>query len=190
MRVISGKYGSRPLKAVPGMNTRPTTDKIKESLFSLAGGWFDGGNCLDFYGGSGALAIEAISRGMEEAVITEKYRPAVQTIRANIDMTQEAQRFHLLVGDNRAVLRSFLQQHPSYMFDLVLLDPPYAKQQIVADIEWLILQGCVDEYTRIVCETDDGTDLPQMIGPFVKIKHKHYGQTFITIYDMEEVEDD
>lgn len=190
MRVISGKYGSRPLKAVPGMNTRPTTDKIKEALFSLAGGRFDGGNCLDFYGGSGALAIEAVSRGMQEAVITEKYRPAIQTIRTNIEMTKEAQCFHLLVGDNRAALQSFLQQQPKYMFDLVLLDPPYVKQQIVSDIEWLMAQGCVDAYTRIVCETDDQTVLPMKIGAFSQVKQRQYGQTLITVYDMEDEADD
>ena len=104
MRVISGEYGSRRLKAVPGNSTRPTTDKIKEGMFNLLGGYFDGGRVLDLYGGSGALAIEAVSRGMDEAVITEKYRPAIQTIRENVAITKEEEKFTILAGDNRTAL--------------------------------------------------------------------------------------
>lgn len=183
MRVVAGQYGSRKLKAVLGMNTRPTTDKIKESLFNMLGGYFDGGYCLDFYGGSGALAIEAVSRGMSHAVITEKYRQALLTIESNVEVTKESHKFTVLSGDNRVSLARLKGSKPDLLFDWVLLDPPYKGQRIVEDIEWLLELGVVDHITSIICETDDLTSLPQQIGVWTKVKCKQYGQTVIHLYE-------
>lgn len=182
MRVISGEYGSRRLKAVPGNNTRPTTDKIKEGMFNLLGGYFDGGRVLDLYGGSGALAIEAVSRGMDEAVITEKYRPAIQTIRENVAITKEEEKFTILAGDNRTALKKLKSAKSELSFDLVFIDPPYKNQTIETDIQWLEDQGLLTEETLILCESDDQTVLPQNMQDWEKIKEKHYGQTFVRLY--------
>ncbi|MCW6660212.1 16S rRNA (guanine(966)-N(2))-methyltransferase RsmD [Aerococcaceae bacterium NML191292] len=186
MRVIAGQYGSRHLKAVPGMNTRPTTDKIKEGIFNLLGGYFDGGVCLDFYGGSGGMAIEAVSRGMERAIITEKYRPALQTIKANVAVTKEEHKFTVLSGDNRASLAQLKQREPDLIFDLVILDPPYQQQRIVEDIEWLADLGVIDYLTGILCESDDQLDLPEEVLSWRKVKQKQYGQTGIHLYEGSE----
>lgn len=186
MRIIAGEYGSRRLKAVPGMNTRPTTDKIKEGVFNLLGGYFDEGICLDFYGGSGGMAIEAVSRGMERAIITEKYRPALQTIQENIAVTKESDKFTVLSGDNRASLAQLKQKEPNLVFDLVILDPPYHQQKIVEDIEWLANLGVIDHVTMIVCETDEKIELPSTILTWYKIKRKHYGQTSVHLYEGRE----
>lgn len=182
MRVISGEYGSRRLKAVPGNNTRPTTDKIKEGMFNLLGGYFDGGRVLDLYGGSGALAIEAVSRGMDEAVITEKNRQAVQTIRDNVAITKEEDKFTILQGDNRASLKKYKSTHADFSFDLIFIDPPYRNQTIETDIQWLEEAGLLNEGTLIVCESDDQTVLPQNMRDWEKIKEKHYGQSFVRLY--------
>ena len=93
MRVVAGKYGGRPLKTLDGKKTRPTTDKVKGAIFNMIGPYFDGGRVLDLYAGSGSLAIEAISRGMEEAVLVEKDRRAQVIISENIQMTKESTRF-------------------------------------------------------------------------------------------------
>lgn len=186
MRVISGKYGSRRLKAVPGQNTRPTTDKIKESMFNLIGGYFDGGGCLDLYAGSGALAIEAVSRGMDFAVLCEKYRPAVDTINENIQMTKEEERFTLLKGDNHKSLRKYASSQLVDPFKLLFLDPPYNKQQIEKDILWLSEHGMINHQTTIVCETDSNVEFPTSIGIYQLIKEKDYGTTCIHIYEGEE----
>lgn len=190
MRVIAGQYGSRHLKAVPGMNTRPTTDKIKEGIFNVLGGRFDEGVCLDFYGGSGALAIEAVSRGMSRAVITEKYRSALQTIQANIAITKELDKFTVLAGDNRAMLAQLKQREPNLIFDLVVLDPPYHEQRIEEDIQWLHQLGVIDHLTDILCETDNSTKLPLHILLWQKVKHKHYGQTSIHLYEGRDVDEE
>lgn len=85
MRVIAGKYKKRNLKAVPGRNTRPTTDRNKENMFNLIGPYFDGGNCLDLFGGSGALGIEALSRGMNALYTVDMNYQAFLTIKDNFD---------------------------------------------------------------------------------------------------------
>src|SRR4051812_46718382 len=77
MRVISGSAKGRPLKAVPGKGTRPTTDKVKEAVFSMIGPYFDGGHLLDLFAGTGGLGIEALSRGMERAVFIDRDKKSV-----------------------------------------------------------------------------------------------------------------
>lgn len=184
MRVVAGTYKSRPLKAVPGMNTRPTTDKIKEGMFNLLNQHLSDGVCLDFYGGSGALAIEAVSRGMSRAVITEKFPTAIEVIKANITMTKEEAKFTVLLGDNRHAISQLKLREPNLVFDLVLLDPPYKLQRIIEDIEFLQSINVIDGYTTIMCETDDDTALPQAIAnnQWVKVKFKEYGMTRIHVY--------
>lgn len=182
MRVISGEFGSRPLKAVPGKGTRPTSDKIKESIFNLIGGYFSGGNCLDFYGGSGAIGIEAVSRGMDTAVICEQSQTAIKTINQNIEMTQAQEQFVVLKGNNRVTLKRWMSEQANLAFDLIFIDPPYADERIVDDIQWMIKQGIHNSETMIVCETDVQHSLPERIGNLEKWKYKEYGMTAIHIY--------
>src|SRR5690625_390253 len=86
MRVIAGDFRGRILKSVPGTQTRPTSDKIKEAAFHMMGPFFDGGICLDLFAGSGSLGIEAISRGFDFSVFIEKNRRAIHTISKNIKL--------------------------------------------------------------------------------------------------------
>ncbi|WP_044774376.1 RsmD family RNA methyltransferase, partial [Streptococcus suis] len=87
MRIVSGSYGGRPLKTLDGKTTRPTSDKVRGAMFNMIGPYFEGGRVLDLYAGSGGLSIEAISRGMESAVLVERDRRAQAIIRENIAMT-------------------------------------------------------------------------------------------------------
>ena len=129
MRVVAGTVGGRPLKTLDGKITRPTTDKVKGAIFNMIGPYFDGGRVLDLFSGSGSLAIEAISRGMDEAVLVERNRQAQAIITENIKMTKAQNQFHLLKMDaNKAI---GVLKGP---FDLVLLDPPYAKEEIIKNI--------------------------------------------------------
>ena len=158
MRVVAGKYGGRPLKTLEGKTTRPTTDKVKGAIFNMIGPYFDGGRVLDLYAGSGSLAIEAISRGMASAVLVEKDRRAQTIISQNIIMTKEKERFELLKMESNRALELVTGQ-----FDLVLLDPPYAKEQIAANIEKLVERELLSDDVLVVCETDKSVDLPEEI---------------------------
>lgn len=123
----------RPLKTLEGKTTRPTSDKVRGAIFNMIGPYFEVGRVLDLYAGSGGLSIEAVSRGMSSAVLVERDRKAQTIVAENIQMTKEVGKFQLLKMDAERAL-----EQVSGEFDLVFLDPPYAKEQIVADIEkWL-----------------------------------------------------
>ena len=177
MRVVAGKYGGRPLKTLEGKTTRPTTDKVKGAIFNMIGPYFDGGQVLDLYAGSGSLAIEAISRGMVSAVLVEKDRRAQAIISQNISMTKEKERFELLKMESNRALELVTGQ-----FDLVLLDPPYAKEQIVSDIIKMIERELLSDDVLVVCETDKSVDLPEEIADLGIWKQKIYGISKVTVY--------
>ena len=99
MRVISGERKGMRIKAVPGDQTRPTTDKVKESLFNVIGPYFDGGKALDLFAGSGGLGIEALSRGCDEAVFVDQHFKAIQTIKENLETTRFTERSRVLKKD-------------------------------------------------------------------------------------------
>ena len=178
MRVVSGEYGGRTLKTLEGKNTRPTGDKVRAAIFSMLGQYFEGGLVLDLYSGSGGLAIEAISRRCDRAIMVEKDRQAQQVIQANIDMTKDNERFTLMkMTSDKAI--SLLNEP----FDLVFLDPPYAKEQIVKDIEKLEDRGLLSPEVTIVCETDKSVELPDTIATFSLIKQKNYGISKVSLYE-------
>lgn len=177
MKIVSGTYGGRPLKTLEGKTTRPTSDKVRGAMFNMIGPYFDGGRVLDLYAGSGGLSIEAVSRGMEQAVLVEKDRRAQAIIASNIQMTKESHKFQLLKMEAHQAL-SQLQG----TFDLVFLDPPYAKEQIVADIESLAERDLLGEEVMVVCETDKAVDLPEEIACLGIWKEKIYGISKVTVY--------
>ncbi len=177
MRIVSGKYGARPLKTLAGKTTRPTSDKVRGAMFNMIGPYFEGGRVLDLYAGSGGLAIEAVSRGMEEAVLIERDRKAQAIIRDNIAMTKEADKFQLLAMDARQALSSLTGP-----FDLVFLDPPYANQEIVAMVTELCQRQLLAEEVMVVCETDKAVQLPEEIAELGIWKEKIYGISKVTVY--------
>ncbi len=178
MRVVAGNYGGRPLKTLAGKTTRPTTDKVKGAIFNMIGPYFDGGRVLDLFSGSGSLAIEAVSRGMDSAVMVEKDRSAQMVILENIKMTKGSEKFQLLKMPAERALTNITGQ-----FDLVLLDPPYAKETIVANLEKMQEKNLLAEEAIIVCETDKEVELPEAIGQLSISKEKMYGISKVTIYE-------
>ncbi len=180
MRVISGEYGGRPLESLPGENTRPTGDKLKETLFNIIGPYFRGGKVLDLYAGSGALGIEAVSRGMDEAVLVDRNRTAIGVIQKNIQMTKEEWKFEALHTSADAALSQLATRHEQ--FKLIFLDPPYAKQTIAQDIEQLLQKDLLADVALIVCETAGDVELPDTIGEVEIWQKREYGKVKMTIY--------
>jgi RNA methyltransferase, RsmD family len=178
MRVVAGEFGGRFLKSLEGKTTRPTTDKVKGAIFNMIGPYFDGGLVLDLYAGSGSLGIEAVSRGMSEAILVEKDFRAQKVIQENIKMTKEEKKFKLLKMSAERALNNFTDEK----FNLVLLDPPYAKEEIVKNISNLESNSHLASDAVIVCETDKTVDLPENIGSWIISKEKIYGISKITIY--------
>ena len=190
MRIISGEFGGRRLKAVPGQNTRPTTDKIKESLFNILGGYFEGGVMLDMYSGSGAVAIEAVSRGMDRAFLFENNRLAQKTIEQNIEITKSPEQFHLKRQNVKQGLKTIASDPVFEPFELVFMDPPYRLQEIVKDIEQLQELNLVSPDCVIVCEVDKEVQLPELILDFEQYKRVEYGITALVFFDRSSSEEE
>lgn len=177
MKIVSGIYGGRPLKTLEGKTTRPTSDKVRGAIFNMIGPYFEGGRVLDLYAGSGGLSIEAVSRGMSSAVLVERNRKAQTIVAENIQMTKEIGKFQLLKMDAERAL-----ERVSGEFDLVFLDPPYTKEQIVADIEKMAERELFSEDVMVVCETDKAVELPEEIACLGIWKEKIYGISKVTVY--------
>ena len=143
----------------------------------MIGPYFEGGRVLDLYAGSGGLSIEAVSRGMSSAVLVERDRKAQTIVAENIQMTKEVGKFQLLKMDAERAL-----EQVSGEFDLIFLDPPYAKEQIVADIEKMAERELFSEDVMVVCETDKAVELPEEIGYLGIWKEKIYGISKVTVY--------
>ncbi|HGR8229274.1 TPA: 16S rRNA (guanine(966)-N(2))-methyltransferase RsmD [Streptococcus pneumoniae] len=177
MKIVSGIYGGRPLKTLESKTTRPTSDKVRGAIFNMIGPYFEGGRVLDLYAGSGGLSIEAVSRGMSSAVLVERDRKAQTIVAENIQITKEIGKFQLLKMDAERAL-----EQVSGEFDLVFLDPPYTKEQIVADIEKMAERELFSEDVMVVCETDKAVELPEEIACLGIWKEKIYGISKVTVY--------
>ena len=172
MRVIAGKARRLNLKTVPGMETRPTTDRIKETLFNMLQPEIPDCRFLDLFSGSGAIGIEALSRGAAFAVFVEKNPNACACIRENLSFTKLADSGKLLSMDVLQALRS-LEGRES--FDCIFMDPPYRQdleQQVLA---YLADSSLVDEHTLIIVEADLDTDFDYLDSMgFAQLRSKEY----------------
>jgi 16S rRNA (guanine966-N2)-methyltransferase len=180
MRVIAGEHKGRSLTAVPGKGTRPTTDKVKESIFNMIGPYFDGGIALDLYAGTGALGIEALSRGMDKAVFVEIDSRAFAVVRENITTLRLEDRAELYRNDAARALKALAKR--ALRFDVVFLDPPYAKQNITEEIAFLQEARLLSDHAWIVAEHAAADRLPESIGLCAIDRMATYGDTTITIY--------
>ncbi len=186
MRVIAGEFGGIPLQAVPGKNTRPTTDKVKESMFNIIGQHLKGGRVLDFYAGSGALGIEALSRGADFVYGCEKNRQAQETILKNIVKTHVEGRYRLLTADNQRSLKRLRQEEPQLTFDWIFLDPPYKGQTLLALLKQFQEEQWLSDGATLVCELGSEDNLPEKVGQLVCFKNVVYGITRVVCYRLAE----
>jgi 16S rRNA (guanine(966)-N(2))-methyltransferase RsmD len=122
MRVIAGTLRSRTLQAPAGLATRPTSDRLRETLFNVLASRIEGARFLDLYAGSGAVGIEALSRGAGQVVFVEKAQPAIKVLRANLSRLELTSGFRIISGSAGGYLHRW---EGGERFDLVFLDPPY-----------------------------------------------------------------
>lgn len=180
MRVISGERKGHPLKAVPGELTRPTTDKVKEAIFSMIGPYFDGGIVLDAFSGTGSLAIEALSRGMDYAYLYDVQAKSIQIMKENLEKTKYTQQATVTKGDVTKNLSSFYGSN--VRFDLVFIDPPYKNKIYEQILSQLIELKLLANHAIIVVESDPKQqDLLSLFSNWHHIKRAQYGGTCIDI---------
>ena len=190
MRIISGEARGRTLFAPSGDQTRPTSDKIRGSLFNILNGRVEDAEVLDLFGGTGALALEALSRGAARAVIVDSSRAAIEAIRRNAGNVLKdalAERALILKTDYRSAISALNGRR----FDLVFLDPPYRMLEAYPDaIERLWKAGALSEGAVIVAERRQDAVIRVPEG-FEIYDTRHYGETsidFVRQRNVREVE--
>jgi len=155
MRIIAGKAKSLPLQSLPGEQTRPTTDRIKETLFNMIQFKIQNANFLDLFAGSGGIGLEAISRGAAQAVFVENNKKAASYIEKNIAFTKFNAESTLLCSD---VLAALHRIEGNYHFDLVFMDPPYDQLLEKDVLLYLKDSKLIDEETLLIVEISLHTD--------------------------------
>lgn len=172
MRIIAGKARRLPLKTIAGLETRPTTDRVKETLFNMLNPYLCDCNFLDLFAGSGQMGLEAVSRGAKKAVFVENNRKAAACIEENITFTRLTDNCVLLVRDAVSAIRWMKGRE---MFDLVFMDPPYGKNLESQALEALASSGIIHEESLIVVEASLDTDLSYAVDLGYEItKEKKY----------------
>ena len=173
MRVVAGEYKGRRLHAPRGSRTRPTADRVREAVFSMLGD-VSGARVLDLYAGSGALGIEALSRGAESAVFVERDRAALTALQRNLEATGAR-------GEVRRQDVARFLARPAGTFDLVFCDPPYDGAPAIAEALAEALPAMAAEEARIVTESDKRNPL---LLPLPLAVERSYGDTRIAIHSV------
>lgn len=180
MRIIAGERRGLHLKSLKGDSTRPTSGKVKESIFNIIGPFFDGGVVVELFGGSGALSLETLSRGADSAYIFEKNRTACDIIRTNSEKCRYEEKVHLYQTDARNAVKTLSQL--DVKINYLFLDPPYAEEKFYQLAQELVDADLLADHATIICEHDKKITLPEKYGLFRITKTNTYGNIALTIY--------
>ena len=177
MRVITGTARGVQLKTPDGMQTRPTTDRVKEALFSIIQFEIPGANVLDLFGGTGQLGIEALSRGAKRATFVDAGEPACKLIKENLRRTKFEQQGRVVRSDYLAYLKRCTEQ-----FNIIFLDPPYAEVFLENALNRITEIDILQSGGIIVAERPLGKELPWEYEGYSRSKDYKYGKTLLTVY--------
>jgi 16S rRNA (guanine(966)-N(2))-methyltransferase RsmD len=177
MRVIAGTARSVPLKSREGLDTRPTTDRVKEAIFNIIQFEIEGRSVLDLFGGSGQMAIEALSRGARDAVIVDQSRESIAVIRENLAKTKLGEKAEVVCADYAEYL-----SRCGKTFDLVFLDPPYREKFLENALNRISEIDILKSGGIIICERPADKALPERYNGFYRVRDYRYGKTGLTVY--------
>ena len=177
MRVITGSARGRRLGELEGMETRPTTDRVKEGLFNIIQFDIEGRKVLDLFAGTGQLGIECLSRGAASAVFVDRRADAVKLIRENLKVTDLTDKARVVVGDSVEYLKGVREK-----FDLILLDPPYAAGLLEPVITHIARFDILSPHGIIIAEHPADKALPALEPPYRLHRTYRYGRIGLTVY--------
>lgn len=176
MRVISGTARGKRLGELEGMETRPTTDRVKEALFNVIQFEIPGRRILDLFGGTGQLGIEALSRGGVHGTFVDQRRDAVQLIQKNLRETRLEDRARVIQSDSISFLMDCREK-----FDVIFLDPPYSSGLLERAMETIAAFDILCEHGIMVCESALEQELPALKAPYERGKEYRYGKIKLTV---------
>ena len=178
MRIITGKARGVKLDTLDGLATRPTTEKVKEAIFSTIQFEIEGRNVLDLFAGSGQMALEALSRGAREAVLVDASKEAAEIIRKNAVKTKLFPNTRVIVNDYKTAIKQLAGREK---FDIIFCDAPYAAKLTGDAVEKVLKGGLLSDGGIMICETDE--DKTYERDGFALRKHTHYGRVFVSVYE-------
>ena len=177
MRVITGKARGVQLKTPDGMLTRPTTDRVKEAVFSVIQFEVETARVLDLFAGTGQLGIEALSRGAKSAVFVDSRKDACQLVKENLKRTHLAEQAQVIQSDYLSYLK-----HCHEIFDLIFLDPPYAEVFLENALKSISEIDILADCGIIMCERPAEKSLDMEIPGLQRGKDYRYGNTWVTLF--------
>ncbi|MFB5083496.1 16S rRNA (guanine(966)-N(2))-methyltransferase RsmD [Symbiobacterium thermophilum] len=180
MRVITGSAKGRPLKTVKSRAVRPTSDRVKESLFNIIGSRVVDADFLDLFAGSGAVGIEALSRGARACVFVELQTAHLKVVADNLRTTGLAGRAELIRRDARAALVDL--SHRGRRFDFIFVDPPYGQDLVPAVLALIDGHGVLAEDGWVICEHHAKDPVPAAAGGLYRFREVLFGETMLSIY--------
>ena len=178
IRIIGGDLKGRKLATVRGLKTRPTADRVRESIFNILGNCIRGAQVLDLYAGTGAMGIEALSRGAESALFADDHKAAMAALEKNIKICCLENRSNTIkwnVFNNLNIIRSY-----SPAFNLVFLDPPYNKNMIQPTLSNLGTGRCLENGSRLVLEHSQLEPIPETLPEYKISDQRRYGKTLVS----------
>ena len=182
MRVIAGKFGGRKLKSFDEKHIRPTTDRVKESLFNILNPHIEGARVLDLYSGTGNLAIEALSRGAHWVDLVELNSRSIKIIADNLKMLEIEDQFKI----NRTDAVRFVSKYEGEPYDIILIDPPFPLKICSTTLEAIEKnQRLTHDGTIIAIEHQSNEPLLEKIGTLKQIDIRHYGDKHVSFYKRE-----
>ncbi len=192
MRIIGGIYGGRRLRTLRGLALRPTSDRLRETLFNILGAAVSGSVFVDLYAGSGAVGIEALSRGARQVVFIEKHRPAVAVIQRNLQrlgipaanpLTPNEQTAPTLILASDALRGLACLAERGFRADFVFADPPYADARAYTKVlEYLDRSGVLDTAAHVILEHSRRQPLPERTRRLTRVREVRQGDTVLSIY--------
>lgn len=177
MRVIAGEYKGRRLESPADDSVRPTTDKVKEALFSILSDRIWESRVLDLFSGTGNLGIEALSRGAKKVIFADNSRESIGMIKRNIAHCRAEEGSKIAAGDYKKILMNVDEK-----FDIIFLDPPYGKGLLQDCFKLIAERGILAEDGVIVAEHRKEEKLPEEFYGFTKVKERKYGIVMLSIY--------
>ncbi|MBR1990391.1 MAG: 16S rRNA (guanine(966)-N(2))-methyltransferase RsmD [Firmicutes bacterium] len=180
MRIITGDFKGRRLEMPEGKDIRPTTEKVKEAIFSIIAGNVPGAVCVDLFAGTGNLGLEALSRGAEKCYFADNSRESLNLIKRNIAMCKAEEWSVVIPGDFERVLTRLGERGEK--IDIFFLDPPYREGLYEKCFELIREYDLLAEEGIIIAEHGEREPLPEEIEGYIVLKERNYGSVAITIY--------
>lgn len=180
MRIITGSARGIKLETLDGLDTRPTAERVKESVFSMLQFELENRRVLDLFAGSGQLGLEALSRGALSCTFVEKSLDAMNIVKTNAKKTKLIDKCKILNVDYKDFLRGSKMREK---FDIVFLDPPYSQKIIPEILDSLVKNDVLNVNAKVVCESED--DIEYICEGLKTVKHNKYGRVFITVLTKE-----